>query len=102
VERTNERGEVEAVHLLKSREELVELFAQRGVPIADKSGEQTHDEVAVAAMCGSGVTACPLALVLYTFGRPDVPIYDGSWYPRRSATRTTRHAPLMSFGRCTV
>ena len=92
MERTNERGEVEAtVHLLRSREELVELFAQRGVPIApaDKSGETV-----VAAMCGSGVTACPLALVLFTLGRPDVPIYDGSWYPRSSAIMT-RHAPTV-------
>lgn len=33
----------------------------------------------VAASCGSGVTACILALALYELGYPDVPVYDGSW-----------------------
>ena len=31
------------------------------------------------ASCGSGVTACVLALALFELGRPDVAIYDGSW-----------------------
>ncbi len=29
--------------------------------------------------CGSGVTACVLALALERAGRPGVPVYDGSW-----------------------
>jgi thiosulfate/3-mercaptopyruvate sulfurtransferase len=29
--------------------------------------------------CGSGVTACVLALGLHLVGRPDVAVYDGSW-----------------------
>jgi len=29
--------------------------------------------------CGSGVTACVIALALNELGRPDVAIYDGSW-----------------------
>ncbi len=29
--------------------------------------------------CGSGVTACVLALGLYQLGYPDVAVYDGSW-----------------------
>jgi thiosulfate/3-mercaptopyruvate sulfurtransferase len=29
--------------------------------------------------CGSGVTACALALALFTLGRPDAAVYDGSW-----------------------
>jgi thiosulfate/3-mercaptopyruvate sulfurtransferase len=29
--------------------------------------------------CGSGVTACILALGLHVVGRPDVAVYDGSW-----------------------
>lgn len=33
----------------------------------------------IAATCGSGVTACILALALYQTGRDDVAIYDGSW-----------------------
>jgi thiosulfate/3-mercaptopyruvate sulfurtransferase len=33
----------------------------------------------IATTCGSGVTACTLALALYQLGMPDVAIYDGSW-----------------------
>jgi thiosulfate/3-mercaptopyruvate sulfurtransferase len=33
----------------------------------------------IATTCGSGVTACTLALGLYLIGRTDVAIYDGSW-----------------------
>lgn len=33
----------------------------------------------IIASCGSGVTAAVVALGLAILGRPDVPIYDGSW-----------------------
>ncbi len=33
----------------------------------------------VVATCGSGVTACALALALHTLGAPDTAVYDGSW-----------------------
>lgn len=33
----------------------------------------------VACSCGSGVTACVLALGLYEIGHPDAAIYGGSW-----------------------
>jgi thiosulfate/3-mercaptopyruvate sulfurtransferase len=33
----------------------------------------------VTASCGSGVTACVVALGLYLTGAPDAAIYDGSW-----------------------
>jgi thiosulfate/3-mercaptopyruvate sulfurtransferase len=33
----------------------------------------------IATTCGSGVSACVLALGLHLAGRPDVPVYDGSW-----------------------
>jgi len=33
----------------------------------------------IATTCGSGVTACVLALGLDLIGRPDVAVYDGSW-----------------------
>ena len=31
------------------------------------------------ATCGSGITACVVALALYELGRDDIPVYDGSW-----------------------
>ena len=36
-------------------------------------------EKKVTASCGSGVTACVVALGLYLTGAPDAAIYDGSW-----------------------
>lgn len=54
---------------LKTREELLEVFAEAGVRPDDP----------VAATCGSGVTAAIVALALARLGRPDAAIYDGSW-----------------------
>jgi len=53
----------------------------------------------VVCSCGSGVTACALALGLYLIGREDVAIYDGSWaewgLPGNTpiATGAPRHRP---------
>jgi thiosulfate/3-mercaptopyruvate sulfurtransferase len=33
----------------------------------------------IVTTCGSGITACVLALALARLGRWDVPVYDGSW-----------------------
>jgi len=33
----------------------------------------------ITVTCGSGVTACVIALALNQLGKPDVAIYDGSW-----------------------
>ena len=33
----------------------------------------------IVASCGSGVTACVIALALNEIGRPDAAVYDGSW-----------------------
>jgi thiosulfate/3-mercaptopyruvate sulfurtransferase len=33
----------------------------------------------IVASCGSGVTACVIALALNEIGHPDVAVYDGSW-----------------------
>jgi thiosulfate/3-mercaptopyruvate sulfurtransferase len=48
---------------------LRDVFASAGV----KEG------VPVVTSCGSGVTACVLALGLHRMGRRDVAVYDGSW-----------------------
>lgn len=48
---------------------LREQFASAGVRMQDP----------VVCSCGSGVTACVLALGLHTLGHPAVAVYDGSW-----------------------
>lgn len=54
---------------MKKPAELKELFQRAGVDFAKP----------VITSCGSGVTACILALGLYECGRKDVAVYDGSW-----------------------
>lgn len=49
--------------------ELRQAFAAAGVT----------PERPVLTTCGSGVTACVLALGLHLLGREDVSVYDGSW-----------------------
>ena len=52
---------------LKSKTELEQILAgyQPGKP--------------AYATCGSGVTACVIALALHTLGHKDIAVYDGSW-----------------------
>ncbi len=54
---------------LKDRDELRRLF----------EGVELNADMPVMTTCGSGVTACLLALGLYESGYPDVAVYDGSW-----------------------
>ena len=56
-------------HLMKSVDQLTEVFSKSGV------GEEKR----VITSCGSGITACNLALALHLIGRADVAVYDGSW-----------------------
>ncbi len=49
--------------------EIERAFRDRGIDL----------DRPVVATCGSGVSACHLALGLYLTGRRDVPVYDGSW-----------------------
>lgn len=51
----------------KSRSDLLDLFSN-----VDLSGR-------IALTCGSGITACALALALYHIGHKDFSVYDGSW-----------------------
>ncbi|XP_035127685.1 3-mercaptopyruvate sulfurtransferase isoform X1 [Callithrix jacchus] len=55
--------------LEKSPEDIRHLFQEKNVDLAKP----------LVATCGSGVTACHAALGAYLCGKPDVPIYDGSW-----------------------
>ncbi len=54
---------------LKDRAALAALLADAGVDPA----------ASVTATCGSGITACGIALALARLGNDDVAIYDGSW-----------------------
>jgi thiosulfate/3-mercaptopyruvate sulfurtransferase len=54
---------------MRSQAELKAAIAKSGIDPSKK----------VTASCGSGVTACVVALGLYLTGAPDAAIYDGSW-----------------------
>jgi thiosulfate/3-mercaptopyruvate sulfurtransferase len=53
----------------RSAEAIAERFAAAGVDLARP----------LATTCGSGVSACTLALGAHLIGKSDVAIYDGSW-----------------------
>jgi thiosulfate/3-mercaptopyruvate sulfurtransferase len=59
----------EAGMALRSPDEIAQRFRDAGVDL-DKP---------IITTCGSGVTAAFLALGLYTAGREDIAVYDGSW-----------------------
>lgn len=54
---------------LQDEATLAQTFDALGIGAQDK----------VALTCGSGVTACTLALALYKLRRQDAAVYDGSW-----------------------
>ena len=54
---------------MKPVSELEELFHKRGCYV----------EHSVVFSCGSGVTACILALAAFVVGFDDIAVYDGSW-----------------------
>lgn len=58
--------------------ELSERLAQSGIDIGRP----------VITTCGSGITACVLALAMHLTGKDDVAIYDGSWTEWGSRTDT--------------
>jgi thiosulfate/3-mercaptopyruvate sulfurtransferase len=53
----------------KTKEELAAAFADAGIDLAKP----------LVTTCGSGVSACALALGAYLVGKTDTAIYDGSW-----------------------
>lgn len=57
----------------KSPEIMTEIFSNAGVDV--------HSQKKIILSCGSGVTACVLAVALFECGRDpkNTYIYDGSW-----------------------
>lgn len=54
---------------LKAREQLEKSLQAAHISLQDR----------LACSCGSGVTACVVALALYELGHRDAAVYDGSW-----------------------
>ncbi|SVE42018.1 uncharacterized protein METZ01_LOCUS494872, partial [marine metagenome] len=54
---------------MKNKETVRRIFKQSGIKFSKK----------IITSCGSGITACVLAFALYTVGKKDVAVYDGSW-----------------------
>lgn len=54
-------------HCFKPKEDLRALF------------ENIEQSKRVTLTCGSGITACALALALYYLGHKNIAVYDGSW-----------------------
>ncbi|XP_021722812.1 thiosulfate/3-mercaptopyruvate sulfurtransferase 1, mitochondrial-like [Chenopodium quinoa] len=54
---------------LLSGDQLKENFEQEGISL----------DQPIVTSCGTGVTACVLALGLHRLGKTDVAVYDGSW-----------------------
>ncbi|XP_056654869.1 3-mercaptopyruvate sulfurtransferase isoform X2 [Monodelphis domestica] len=55
--------------LEKSPDDIQRLFKEKKMDLSKP----------LVATCGSGVTACHVALGAYLCGKPDVSIYDGAW-----------------------
>ncbi|XP_057765263.1 thiosulfate/3-mercaptopyruvate sulfurtransferase 1, mitochondrial-like isoform X2 [Salvia miltiorrhiza] len=55
--------------MLLSADELKKILDQEGISV----------DRPVMVSCGTGVTACIVALGLHRLGKTDVPVYDGSW-----------------------
>lgn len=60
---------LDASQTLLPADELKKRFEQEGISL----------EKPVVTSCGTGVTACILALGLHRLGKHDVAVYDGSW-----------------------
>ncbi|KAF3951781.1 hypothetical protein CMV_022601 [Castanea mollissima] len=60
---------LDASQSLLPADELKKRFEEEGISL----------EKPVVTSCGTGVTACVLALGLHRLGKSDVVVYDGSW-----------------------
>lgn len=77
---------------LKSATELRKLF---------KAVEVEHDTPVIAS-CGSGVTACIIALAMEAAGYPQTAVYDGSWAEWGRKTQNGQSTPVATGRRETI
>ncbi len=63
--------------LMDPKNNFVYRSADEIKTVVEEAGIDTSKPI--AASCGSGVTACVLALGLYLIGHKNVAVYDGSW-----------------------
>ncbi len=54
---------------MRSADDIKKVFEDAGVDLSKP----------ISASCGSGVTACVIALAGYLVGKDDIAVYDGSW-----------------------
>ena len=54
---------------MRSADEIAQIFNDAGVDFKRQT----------VASCGSGVTACVIALAAYLIGEREMAVYDGSW-----------------------
>ena len=54
---------------MRTNEEVAQIFAEKHINLS----------APIACTCGSGVTACVIALALHDIGHTDAAVYDGSW-----------------------
>jgi thiosulfate/3-mercaptopyruvate sulfurtransferase len=54
---------------LKPKDQLEKIFQEAGADL----------QKPLACTCGSGITACVIALALFELGYKDAAVYDGSW-----------------------
>ncbi|WZZ05635.1 hypothetical protein YC2023_091556 [Brassica napus] len=63
--------------------QLFDSASQTLLPAEDLKKRFEQEEISldkpIMASCGTGVTACILAMGLHRVGKTDVPVYDGSW-----------------------
>ncbi len=58
---------------MKDKEELENILS------CLKPEKFSEQNAKIITTCGSGITACVIALALYRIGKEDVAVYDGSW-----------------------
>jgi thiosulfate/3-mercaptopyruvate sulfurtransferase len=83
---TVQNAQGENMKVFKNEDELHDIFRSAGVDL----------EKNIVTSCGSGVTACVVALALHHLGHPFVAVYDGSWTEWAMANDTPKAIPQLT------